>query len=116
MSPARSARRRRLAIMCGWTSTAMTRPSGPTSRASSRVKKPIPGPGSRTVIPVCTNGSSNRAGFCASLRMGLARMYPAHHGQMLYSVMLNVSRAEMCAHCAGRSLRWPGRDSFGDVR
>ena len=31
MSRARSARRRRLAIMCGWTSTAMTRPSGPTS-------------------------------------------------------------------------------------
>src|ERR1700722_16886749 len=51
--------------------------------------------------------ADSHAGFCARLRMGLARMYPAHHGQMLYSVMLNVSRAEMCAHCAGQSLRWP---------
>ena len=40
MRPARSALLRSPAIICGCTSTAITRPSVPTSRASSRVKKP----------------------------------------------------------------------------
>jgi len=49
--PALRARRFRPSIIRGCTSTATTRPEGPTSFAISRVKKPMPGPGSSTVIP-----------------------------------------------------------------
>jgi len=49
------------------------RPAGPTRRASSSVRKPIPGPGSRTLIPARTNGLRMRRGSCISRRNGLTR-------------------------------------------
>src|SRR6266536_916863 len=49
--PALRARRFSPSIIRGCTSTATTRPKGPTSLAISTVKKPMPGPGSSTVIP-----------------------------------------------------------------
>ena len=50
-TPAWVARRCKTAIIFGCKSTAITRPEGPTSRARGIVKKPIPGPGSSTVMP-----------------------------------------------------------------
>src|ERR1039458_7282636 len=41
-----------------------TRPEQPTNRASSKVKKPIPGPGSSTVMHWRTCDSSTLAGRC----------------------------------------------------
>jgi hypothetical protein len=73
--------------MRGSTSTAMTRPVGPTRRAISRVKKPIPGPGSSTVIPVRTYDDRMRAESCRRLRIGLARKSPTHQGHRLCSHM-----------------------------
>src|SRR4029077_10976350 len=61
-------------------STATTRPEGPISRANSIVKKPIPGPGSSTVIPSRTKGRTTFSGSNISRRSGLARKYPSHHG------------------------------------
>ncbi len=41
----------------GWMSTAKTRPLARTRRARTIVKKPMPGPGSRTFIPGLTYGA-----------------------------------------------------------
>lgn len=47
-------------------------PPGPTIRAKGRLKKPIPHPGSSTVIPGRTRGPRSFSGDCRSLRSGLA--------------------------------------------
>ena len=72
MRPALVARRRRALSILGWISTAITRPE-PTRRASANVKKPMPGPGSRMVMPGVTYGAISSSGFCIQRRMGLTR-------------------------------------------
>jgi len=79
--------------ICGWMSTAVTRPVAPAMRASGIVKYPKPHPMSRMQSPALINPSSIFSGFCQSLRMGLSKAYFIHHGHMML-----CSRSIVCTN------------------
>jgi hypothetical protein len=73
-SPARRARRFKASIIFGCTSTAMTRPVGPTSRASSSVKKSHSRSGLEDGHSCAHKGGEDAGGVMRDLTDRLARM------------------------------------------
>src|SRR6266849_156254 len=104
----------------------ITQPEDPTRRASSTVKKPIPGPGSSTVMPSRTWGERMLVGFCPKRRNGFNRKYPSHQGQTRWAIFVpgrsrlrpfydwgeQVAQGEsptLQVHSGFRAFGWRGR-------
>jgi hypothetical protein len=77
-------------------------PAGPTWRAKGSVKKPMPGPGSSTIMPWRTYGARISSGFSIRLRNGLANSQPIHQGHTL--CLGFVTTAPSLFECVGERL------------
>jgi hypothetical protein len=119
-SPAFFSRRFREAVIRSCTATAITRPFGPTRRASSSVKKPIPGPGSSTMAPSFTYGARILPGSWLKRRTGLAGRYPSHHGQTRFPIVrrkvVTKNRLRKLSVCHGELPRSQAPDHVRTCR